>query len=84
MGKMTFMEELQEEKHHVGDTANTWKKALCSDEINNFLALCKMLCCSTLHIKLNTPSSIVSGWGGGGFLSSAGGRGAGQSWWEEG
>lgn len=70
---MTFMEELQEEKHHVGDAANTWKKELCSDEINNFLAL---------YMLLNTPSSIVLV-GGGGFLSSAGDRGAGQSWWEE-
>lgn len=70
---MTFMEELQEEKHHVGDAANTWKKVLCSDEINNFLTLCYML--------LNTPSSIMLG--GGGFLSSAGDRGAGQSCWEE-
>lgn len=75
MGKMTFMDELQEEKHHVGDTASTWKKVLCSDEINNFLALCKMLCRSTLHIKLSTPSSIVLG--GGPFISR------GQRRWSE-
>lgn len=49
------------EKHHVRDTASTWKKGLCSEEVNNFLALCKMLCRSTLHIKLKTPSSIVLG-----------------------
>lgn len=34
---MAFMEELQEEKHHVGRTINMWKKVLGSDEINNQL-----------------------------------------------
>ena len=53
---------MQFSRHHVGDTANMWKKVLCSDEIKiqKFWLNCETLCGGklSLHITLNTPSPL--------------------------